>query len=400
MFAIEDEKYKELIAQDFTSLSEKRPHFFSAMIKTGIIVPCDFNEIDFIKTENRRIVFSNYCYRLTLNPTLECNFKCWYCYEKHVQGKMDNKLLKSIEKHVKYKIEEEGIKRLELDWFGGEPFLYFNEIVYPLSLKIKKLCKLNDVEFAHSSTTNGYLLDIDRIRKLKEIQMNNFQITLDGNEKLHDKIRYDKDTKKSYKKIIENMNLLAENNDCKISLRINFTKKTLETIKDISNDISDKSRNKVEICFQQVWQDSFKKNISSADIEKEFMKLGFAVERSRLNEKYYTCYADLNNQAVINYDGNVFKCTARDFANTKPCGTLQSTGIIDWDKSKIYARMCRATFENKFCLKCFYLPLCKGPCSQKMLETKSDADFRKYCYKGGIKETINKKIEDFVLKSN
>jgi uncharacterized protein len=395
MFAIEKEKCEELLQGDFHSLSVARPHFFSAMIKLGVIVPSDFDEIDKIRTENRNVVFDSYCYRLTLNPTLECNFSCWYCYEKHTQGKMDKRLLESVEKHIKRKIEE-GVKRLELDWFGGEPFLYFDEILYPLSLKIKRMCDLKGVEFVNSSTTNGYLLNLERIGKLKKIQMNNFQITLDGNEKLHDRIRFDKNTRKSYRKIIENINLLADKVDCKISVRINFTKKTLEDIKEIANDFSEEAKRKIEICFQQVWQDSFKKTVSATVVEKEFMQLGFSVERSNLNELYYACYADLKNQAVVNYDGTVFKCTARDFANTEPDGVLQPDGSIDWNESKFYARMCRATFENKFCLKCFYLPLCKGPCSQKMVEMKDDLDFKKYCYKEGIKETVSKKIEDFV----
>lgn len=37
-------------------------------------------------------------YYLTLNPTQDCIFRCWYCYETHKHGKMDVDLIDRIKK--------------------------------------------------------------------------------------------------------------------------------------------------------------------------------------------------------------------------------------------------------------------------------------------------------------
>ena len=36
-------------------------------------------------------------FELIINPTLDCNFHCWYCYENHLKGsKMDEGIVSAI----------------------------------------------------------------------------------------------------------------------------------------------------------------------------------------------------------------------------------------------------------------------------------------------------------------
>lgn len=62
----------------------------------GFIVEIDKDEIDVLRYKNRMEVFSNRKYKLVINPTLECNFACWYCYEKHPQGYMSEDTISKI----------------------------------------------------------------------------------------------------------------------------------------------------------------------------------------------------------------------------------------------------------------------------------------------------------------
>ena len=50
-------------------------------------------------------------------------------------------------------------------------------------------------------------------------------------------------------------------------------------------------------------------------------------------------------------------------------GELQDDGHIFWKQEKMRKMYAKATFENEMCLACKHMPLCTGPCSQKLLET-------------------------------
>jgi len=122
-----------------------------------------------------------------------------------------------------------------------------------------------------------------------------------------------------------------------------------------------------------IWQVNAKDKSMNSILKKKkkiFECNGFTIVNSNLSDinKGYKCYADKWFQAVINYNGNVYKCTARDFDESNSCGYLQDNGVIKWYPEKIIERFSRASFENQICLKCKILPLCMGTCSQTMIE--------------------------------
>jgi uncharacterized protein len=78
------------------------------------------------------------------------------------------------------------------------------------------------------------------------------------------------------------------------------------------------------------------------------------------------CYADNYNESVINYNGEVFKCTARGFTTTAPDGILSKERLIHWNISKLLERIDLRL--PSICESCNLLPACSGICSQKRLE--------------------------------
>lgn len=396
LFAIDSNAFKIIQNNNWDYLKECKPNLFTCMIKLGVIIPFELDEYSYLKMMNKSIILDNTYYRLTIMPTLNCNFHCWYCYEEHKDSKMSNEVQTAIINHIKKKIDQkELIGLLDLDWFGGEPLLYFDEIVYPLSLNIKAILNENNILFNNIITTNGYLIDEDRVQKFIEIGMNNFQITLDGDKNTHDKIRFMKGKKGTFDQIINNINLLASSGEIDVMVRINYTEETLKNINNIVNLFSEDAKKRIIVGFQQVWQDSRKKFISPKRNEDFFRDNDIRINDVNLNKKFHVCYADRVNQAIINYDANVFKCTARDFINTKPDGVLLNNGDIDWDKSKVSKRFGNATFENTYCPNCKLLPVCMGICSQKMLELKDEKYFKTFCLELGIVAAIEDKIEKY-----
>ena len=307
--------------------------------------------------------------RITILPTINCNFKCWYCYESHIESKMTSGNMNAVFAFCKNTIIHNRIKKFHLDWFGGEPLLYFDEIIYPLASQIKELCKENEVIFIHTITTNGYLITKSMIEKFKEIKLNSFQITLDGAEFHHNKTRFSNDDKETYKTIVNNViSLCHDIENINMSVRINYTPKNLSTIDQIAYSFPENIRNVISIEPQLVWQ--FKDTINSiSNTIKEkletFIKLGYKNTGFVTPRMSCGCYVENMLQYVINYDLSVYKCTARDFLSPKT-----SIGVIDGKgdfspNSNYYNYFVSSYIENEKCLACRFLPSCHGMCIQK-----------------------------------
>lgn len=351
------------------------PADFQRLRRMGYIIDDDFDEKAYLLFKNKMEVYGGRQYHITLNPTLECNFRCWYCYETHESGVMSNAIIGRVKKHIRRKIEEEHISGLVMSWFGGEPLLCF-DIVEQVSKYARKLCKKNKVPLSLSMTTNGYLISRDMLPILKKIGLASFQITLDGDRKRHNEIR-NSGGKPSFDKIVENINMIChEIEGAYVLLRINYDEVTFERkeIVDILDMFDETIRDKIEINIQKVWQVATGKKDSESKFFDDFtlqaylkgyrLSYGGSIRKGEC----HSCYASRCNYSNINYDGLVYKCTARDYAKDNAVGYLKTDGSIEWDL-KILSKMYKCTpFESKECVECRYLPLCGGPCMQKYYE--------------------------------
>ncbi|MFW6047454.1 MAG: radical SAM protein, partial [Candidatus Woesearchaeota archaeon] len=327
---ISREKYQLIkrYENDISYLKYDNKNLFSLLYKLDFILDSSRNELDELKFIYLNQIYRDTSYRLTLIPSLECNFNCWYCYESKSNGYMTDKVKERIISHVNHKINYEKISFIDLDWFGGEPLLYFDEVVYPISLKILEIARKKNLPFKNRITTNGYLLDEERIKKLNEIKLNNFQITIDGSEEFHQKVKKGKDT---YKRTIENINMMTSYfDDIHLLLRVNMSNENLESIPEIIKDIPVDNRRKIEIAFQEIWQIKNNINKGKDNLPEIFKKEGFKINEY-FPPRVQGCYADKLEQAVINYDGLVYKCTARDFIEQNSDGYLKTNGEIEWN---------------------------------------------------------------------
>lgn len=337
------------------------------------LIDDEFQEIDYLKQLYKKAIRSD-CYDLTINPTQECNFRCWYCYEKHNEGYMTPATMKNVEKFIDKVMNRNDINAFQLNWFGGEPLLYFDEVLYPLAMYTKEKAKEYNKKYYGSMTTNGYHLDTRIIAKCKDIELKLLQITLDGNRELHNKTRNNNGAP-SFDKILNNViEYCSFDSENKVILRINYTNEVIETgLKDVFASIPVSVRSQISINFQRVWQTigTSKSPEALLDNIKYTEKLGFplthnssfAVFRGKL------CYADSLNYANINYDGNVYRCTANEYSLQNRLGYLNDKGDIVWVKKDIMDKVDeKTTFDNEMCLKCKNLAICGGLCFNHRLE--------------------------------
>lgn len=359
-------------------------NLISTFVNLGFLINSDFNELDYILFKNRVNNFQKNYYHLTINPTLQCNYKCWYCIVEEVNTKyeyrrMDDLTIEKVKNHIKHMVFVQKIKSLHIDWFGGEPLMYFYEVVFPISSYAKELCYKNNVQFSNHVTTNAFYIDSKMIKHFKQISLNSFQIPIDGSEKKHNLVKNINGIG-HYRNILDTISdILILNPNSQIILRINYDSSTLKNAKDIIKDLNIREdlKKKVFVDFQRVWQvklckDENGNNRSLIELKTSFEKAGYNTSYFALgrNKTYTRCYADSFFHRVINYDGKVYKCSARDYSDELCIGVINDEGEMILNNKILSKMFDDVPFRNKLCLNCLKLPLCLGPCIQKYYENK------------------------------
>jgi uncharacterized protein len=398
----------ETLLEYLPEFKNKYPELYQGFKKSGFIIPDGFNEFSYIKLQNKQRIFIDNDYRITVNPTLDCNLKCWYCSVKdmgaqHAEQRMDDEIINCVNKHIDRLITLQKPRSLQIDWFGGEPTLYFNEVILKIAPYAKKIAEAHHIPFRQIMTTNATLLNTEWIKKMGDLNFTAFQITLDGNRTRHNKIKYYSDRKGAYEDAINNINLIAEIiPHVHITLRINFDRQTLKHIGDICDDLSPQAKKCISVDLQQVWQ------IQCTDRERElikaakenFHKAGMQLIAGVCQQpkKFHHCYADCFRYYLINYDGSVYKCTAHGYDESSMIGHLQSSGDIQWNNQILSTYYEKATFENPMCESCKMLPLCMGPCIQRNYEACIAQTPLKCLFEEDLKHSVSSYVIDTTKK--
>lgn len=358
---------------DFSNI-EMNSDLIAILQRKGFLIDEKINESQMVHEIFKEIYTNDNVFKLTINPTLNCNFRCWYCYESHsAKSLMTNECLEKVKRCINWL--SGNYREVELAFFGGEPFLQYNDIVKPLIEYIDNLAHNNQFKYQVTFTTNGYLLTNDIIEELTHYNIGISQITLDGGPNSHNKTRISK-KKDSFFTIVKNIKQMVVT-DLPILLRINVTKDNINDAFNIINYFKDLPNNKkgnINVLIQQVWQDVKNDIIDEIwELYSDFIKIGIRPWPRRFNFYQDFCYADKLHSAVINHDGNIFKCTAINFDKKTPDGILSETGEINIEEA-FNLRIKKRTL-NLLCKNCRILPVCNGGCSKNV----DQARIRNYC---------------------
>lgn len=397
IFSVEIKTFT-FLKQLFTDeeLQKEEPEIVKWLVNMCFLVNDNKSETDYLLKLNRENATSG-LYHLVINPTQDCIFRCWYCYETHLQSRMDGNVIENIKKLIVKTLDREDISQFMLGWFGGEPLMYFDEIVYPLSRFAKHEAESRGKKFFCTMTTNGFLLSENLIKQCKEFDLNSLQITLDGDEKNHNKTR-NRNGEPSFQKILDNcINYCSYSVDNRLVLRINYTDRIIKTdFSEVLENIPADLRPQIEVQFKRVWQ--------TYDIKKEKTPEGLLQNMEKLRNKNFKlayhldmnfvrgclCYADRKNYANINFDGKVYRCTAMDYNAANSLGYLDNEGNIIWNDGKIRGMEDKAYFEDTKCMDCNLLPVCGGPCFMRKYQ--SITQNKDFC----VKDKLDSDISVFV----
>lgn len=352
-------------------LKEIHENLYDVLVRDGFVVDNNVDEIQKVVELRESIDFDNSFYHLIINPTMNCNFKCWYCYEEHIKAsKMDAKNIEKVKKLITNVLDNQAtVKTFVISWFGGEPLLYYDQVIAPISNFAVEETQKRGVHFSSNFTSNGYLIKESMLEDFQKWNVENLQITLDGNKDSHDKVRFVNSKKGSFTEIVKNIKLLSENG-ISITTRINYTKENFDGVQSLAEefeDLSEIGKSKMECSLHKVWQvDSVDQDVVNETLQHFRSKGIKASTNLTIDSVRNSCYADKRNHATINYNGDAFKCTARDFSKANREGVLTDNGEIIWS-ARFEERM-NIKLKNKNCQTCSILPICNGGCSQYALE--------------------------------
>lgn len=172
---------------------------------------------------------------ICLNVSHDCNLRCEYCFASKGDFKCKRELmsLETAKKAVDFLIKKsEGIKNLEMDFFGGEPLMNF-DVVKATVEYARSLEQKHNKNFRFTITTNGILLDDEKIDFINK-EMYDVVLSLDGRKKVNDKFRVTKAKQGSYDLVVSKFKKLVDERKGKqYYVRGTYTTENLDFSEDV-----------------------------------------------------------------------------------------------------------------------------------------------------------------------
>ncbi len=316
-------------------------------------------------------------YNITIAPTMDCNYNCYYCFEEQVKEYMSDEI---IERIAKYMNSLPNKCRLNFTWFGGEPLLAFEQ----MKKLNQSLSMPEDIDTDYCIITNGYYMNEAVIDELHNLHIKTIQLSIDGLYEDYNQVKCMKNDKRCFDTILKNIDYFAaKHKDIAMHIRVNM-----------DNNTKDDFLNIVHFFYQRYPENqnikpyaAFLKNIGNAtpescacDFSSGTDKMQFALDMfQKTNNKYFLypqnnfseCAVRNHNSWAFGPDGSVYKCWENIGNRENKVGFIDENGYIQiTDNLKLTRYMYGADpLCNEDCRGCFYLPICYGGCPhQRILE--------------------------------
>jgi uncharacterized protein len=343
-----------------------------AMAGAGFLVPDNADELDELGTEHAVLKGQAKALGLTIVPTLDCNFRCVYCFSyarrNHMSQQVQDALVGFIEKRLP------GSQGLSVSWFGGEPTLCLG-LIERLSARLRTLCDRLGVPFYPASiVTNGYLLNARSARQLTEAGVVDAQVTLDGDQASHDARRPLRGGQGTFDRIIAN--LVEVRAILNVKVRINIDRTNAYAAVAALDALAAAGLRGLPAYFGHVqpFTEACSGAASNCLSDPEFARLEIELNRQALARGFNSfsrpdlrlggvCGAENDNCFLVAPDGTLFKCWAQ-----ASLGVEHSVGsVLDEDATEQQAANLAAfagwdPVTDAACRECGILPLCMGGC--------------------------------------
>lgn len=324
------------------------------LARKGILVDNNHNELTGLEYREKKANYQTNVFRITIYTTNACNFRCSYCTQEHVTKVLKNHVVDQIIDLID--VISSKVKRLEVNWFGGEPLLQYDKI-RQIMTAAQNSCADNHCILSSFITTNGYLLTEEIAAEMKSLNINRLQITIDENRQTHDAHRFLANGNGTYDQILSNL-LMVLRYGIAVTLRMNISHESYTSPPEILNEIPAQYRHLVSIGISNLFQEKEKQ--SAYSIYRQAIMMGYHYPYRQNN--YAGCPTCGDNSIVIDTDGTILFCTnAQD--NDEIVGELRDNGKICYKNKNSYEeKLMLSALDHEKCRNCIELPFCIGSC--------------------------------------
>lgn len=372
------------------------------MKASGCLVEDDVDELERLEFYRNLDKYDMMSLSLTIAPTLDCNFRCKYCYETHPKGKMSEETQAALVKFVESRLEH--AKLFSVMWYGGEPLLA-KEIVWSLSEKFLELCEKFSVKYEAFIVTNASLLEDSDVELFKRYKIQFAQVTIDGVKEIHDKRRRSVTGESTFDKLIDRVNLLL-NNGLKVVVRVNVDKENLDRIDELLDVLAERiaRREELSISFGQVLpltdvcrsiESDCYSGAQFADIMlplyEKVSERGFTMSKMAAypSPRVNSCCADFVNSFVVDKTGELYRCWNHVGDLKYSSGNVKDGDNLTLERNYLSWIQWNPIRHPK-CRDCKCLPICMGGCPDLM---RNSDDGQPVC--GTVKYNLEKILNHY-----
>lgn len=287
---------------------------------------------------------TNRILELHILPTEKCNFRCTYCYETFEKGRMSRQTIEAVKKLIDVRAPK--LEMLNISWFGGEP-LVAADIVAEISSHAYSAMNSAGGLFRGSMTTNGWFLNSDLMGELTDVNVNSFQITLDGPKEMHNKTRKLGSGAATFDRIWTNLLALRDSKfDFGIMIRLHIRPSTMEPLLNWMPELKSEllSDPRFSLLVKPIEHlggpnddeiDVFYGDADRHAAVAQFYKGLESKSAYRDDIVGKTCYAARPNAWVVRSDGRLGRCTVALENDVNTVGQISPDGTLCIDDAKL-----------------------------------------------------------------
>ena len=340
-----------------------------ALSRRGLIV--DFDERARLQKAWESLPRGQRQIKMTICPTMACNFDCPYCFQEHHGGMMTEEVQDQVALLADRLLETSGAHELVVVWYGGEPLLALN-VIDRLSFKLNDACVKHGAGYRASVFTNGYLLDEKTTNLLFRRRVKSVRVTVDGLAATHDATRHLVGGGGTYERIIQNLSAPVP---FPVGVRMNVHAGNAAEVEALREQISSIARatgNRMVFREAEVFDTDRARGRADAPalLSDEAVK-DISLLRKNLGLHGATarrCFAQDPYSVCVDQMGRLYACSA-----TLALPDLSFGDAGSWDPARPEDALANAFNRDFFlrqslpsndpeCLDCLWLPTCVGGC--------------------------------------